>query len=131
MNGTKQDLTTHCSPIVLQEYLDDELPQDEVTVVDRHLFMCTECKAELTRQISLFADIDTVLENSFPLPVDFADIVVANAARQFHPFYFGIREMMVVILVAAVLSIFAILTFFGAAELLPITARYVAIWNTF
>ena len=68
-------MSEHPSNETFQAYLDSELTQSELGVVEAHLRVCPTCEAELTQLRSLFHSIESL--PSEPLATDLAPGVMA------------------------------------------------------
>ena len=80
MANSSQKSKHCCSPILVQEYLDGELPYRDEAAFESHLSSCKTCLDELNLQKSVLGILDHDAEPV--LPADFAAVVAMRADSQ-------------------------------------------------
>jgi anti-sigma factor RsiW len=74
-----QEHNGHIDPERMQAFLDGEISQEEMAVVQEHTVYCARCRSELEAWEMLFSDLDE-LEDEGP-SVEFSDRVMAGLAQ--------------------------------------------------
>jgi anti-sigma factor RsiW len=74
-----QEHNGHIDPERMQAFLDGEISQEEMAVVQEHTVYCARCRSEIEAWEMLFSDLDE-LEDEGP-SVEFADRVMAGLAE--------------------------------------------------
>ena len=80
MQSSSQKSNQSCSPILIQEYLDGEIPNQDEVAFEGHVTSCKACLEELNLQKSLLGILDRDAEPV--LPADFAAVVATRADSQ-------------------------------------------------